>query len=168
MALAALPSGRQRGAPLDDEIARLDHLHGDRVLLPIDVEYLEILGPTFFLRGEVAVDPAQFLEPPLVGRDRMDFSDRHGFWGRFVKSLQNTTSQRFSVAFHGLGNGRGFAEQMSADEKSARSTCSATRSSDFDTETSAPRENRRRRHPPKSVTVRVFRRRSNPIPRLQA
>ena len=42
---------------------------------------------------------------------------------------------------------------MSADEKSARSTCSATRSSDFDTETSAPRENRRRRRPPKSVTV---------------
>ena len=38
---------------------------------------------------------------------------------------------------------------MSADEKSARSTCSATRSSDFDTETSAPRENRRRRRPPK-------------------
>ena len=32
--------------------------------------------------------------------------DRHGFWGRVEKSLQNTTSQRFSVAFHGLGNGR--------------------------------------------------------------
>ena len=32
--------------------------------------------------------------------------DRHGFWGRFVKSLQNTASRRFSVAFHGLGNGR--------------------------------------------------------------
>src|SRR5271157_3546619 len=45
---------------------------------------------------------------------------------------------------------------MAADEKSARSTCSATRSSDFDTETSAPRENRRRRHPQKSVTVRGF------------
>ena len=38
---------------------------------------------------------------------------------------------------------------MSADEKSARSTCSATRSSDFDTETSAPCGNRRRRRPPK-------------------
>ena len=34
------------------------------------------------------------------------FPDRHGFWGRFVKSLQNTASRRFSVAFHGLGNGR--------------------------------------------------------------
>ena len=34
------------------------------------------------------------------------FSDRHGFWGRFVKSLQNTASRRFAVAFHGLGNGR--------------------------------------------------------------
>ena len=32
--------------------------------------------------------------------------DRHGFWGRFVKSLQNTAFRRFSVAFHGLGNGR--------------------------------------------------------------
>jgi len=32
--------------------------------------------------------------------------DRHGFWGRFVKSLQDTASRRFSVAFHGLGNGR--------------------------------------------------------------
>ena len=30
----------------------------------------------------------------------------HGFWGRFVKSLQDTASRRFSVAFHGLGNGR--------------------------------------------------------------
>ncbi len=38
---------------------------------------------------------------------------------------------------------------MSGYEKSARSTCSATRSSDFDTEISAPRENRRRRRPPK-------------------
>src|SRR5208337_5489318 len=27
--------------------------------------------------------------------------DRHGFWGRFVKSLQNTAFRRFSVAFHG-------------------------------------------------------------------
>ena len=34
------------------------------------------------------------------------FPDRHGFWGRFVKSLQNTAFRRFSVAFHGLGNGR--------------------------------------------------------------
>ena len=32
--------------------------------------------------------------------------DRHGFWGWFVKSLQNTASRRFSVVFHGLGNGR--------------------------------------------------------------
>ena len=51
--------GSQRVAPLDDEIARFDHLHGDRVLLSLDVEFLEILGPAFFLRGEVAVDPAQ-------------------------------------------------------------------------------------------------------------
>ena len=36
----------------------------------------------------------------------VEFSDRHGFWGRFVKSLQNTASRRFSVAFHSLGNGR--------------------------------------------------------------
>ena len=43
---------------------------------------------------------------------------------------------------------------MSVDEKSARSTCSATRSSDFDAETSAPCGNRRRRAPPESVTVR--------------
>ena len=40
-------------------------------------------------------------------RDRPDrVPDRHGFWGRFVKSVQDTASRRFSVAFHGLGNGR--------------------------------------------------------------
>ena len=32
-------------------------------MLPLDVEFLEILGPAFFLRGEVAVDPAQSLSP---------------------------------------------------------------------------------------------------------
>ena len=44
--------------------------------------------------------PASFLEFETA------LPDRHGFWGRFVKSLQNTAFRRFSVAFHGLGNGR--------------------------------------------------------------
>jgi prevent-host-death family protein len=47
-------------------------------------------------------------EPPATSPSsrRIKGTDRHGFWGRFVKSLQNTAFRRFSVAFHGLGNGR--------------------------------------------------------------
>ena len=51
-------------------------------------------------------DPAahpRLSRPPPGNRT---FPDRHGFWGRFVKSPQNTASRRSSVAFHGLGNGR--------------------------------------------------------------
>ena len=66
-----------------------------------------------------------------------------------MKFLQNTASGGFRWRFAASGTAGGFAEQMSADEKSARSTCSATRSSDFDAETSAPCGNRRRRRPPK-------------------
>ena len=51
------------------------------------------------------------LSDPKAQQEQMihfmkNLSDRHGFWGRFVKSLQNTAFRRFSVAFHGLGNGR--------------------------------------------------------------
>ena len=45
-------------------------------------------------------------KPEKQGLRPRKFADRHGFWGRFVKSLQNTAFRRFSVAFHGLGNGR--------------------------------------------------------------
>ena len=41
-----------------------------------------------------------------TGPDTLKIADRHGFWGRFVKFLQNTAFRRFSVAFRGLGNGR--------------------------------------------------------------
>ena len=50
--------------------------------------------------------PARRISVAKVLRTYRKSPDRHGFWGRFVKSLQNTAFRRFSVAFHGLGNGR--------------------------------------------------------------
>ena len=73
------------------------------------------------------------------------------FGGGFVKSLQDTASRRFSVAFHGLGNGRRLCcYRCRLTENRLSSTYSATRSSDVPTETSALRENRRRRRPPQN------------------
>src|SRR5271157_190304 len=42
----------ERCAPMDDEIARLDHLHRDRMLLPFDIELLECLGATRFFTAK--------------------------------------------------------------------------------------------------------------------
>ena len=63
--------------------------------LGVDLTLIEGIdvGTALVILGEIGVDVSRF-------------PDRHGFWGRFVKSLQNTAFRQFSVAFHGLGNGR--------------------------------------------------------------
>ena len=63
-------------------------------------------GACVVLPRKVLLGIARMPYPAVRWQTGNKFPDRHGFWGRFVKSLQNTASRRFSVAFHGLGNGR--------------------------------------------------------------
>jgi hypothetical protein len=73
----------------------------------LEAEVLAQAPSRWYLSGflvPLEADPAQKIDD--TSQDEFDFADRHGFWGRFVKSLQNTAFRRFSVAFHGLGNGR--------------------------------------------------------------
>ena len=95
------PSGRrwQRRAPKPGEQRNLDlRIGGESASRHDDFQHQGGRGPA--VRGKV--NPGEVLIKVVI-RNK---PDRHGFWGRFVKSLQNTAFRRFSVAFHGLGYGR--------------------------------------------------------------